>query len=68
VGRRGWGHWANHPTWVPFVERLTPDQLSVFGFPPPGHDYWTMATIDGVQRRYPGLDMAPWRDGLATGV
>jgi len=68
VSRRGWGHWANHPTWVPFVERLSPDQLSLFGFPPPGHDYWTEVTIHGVELRYPGLDMAPWRDGLATGV
>jgi hypothetical protein len=64
VSRRGWAHWANHPTWVPFVEQLSPDQLAVFGFPPPGHAYWTARTLQGVQRRYPRLDLEPWRAGV----
>ncbi len=67
VGRRGWGQWANQPMWVPFVERLTPDQLMVFGFPPPGHPYWTPRTLEGVQLRYPELDMSPWRAAIASG-
>ena len=61
VGRRGWGNHASDRTWRPLVEQLTPDQLSVFGFPPPGHPYWNDATLDGTQRRYPGLDMSAWR-------
>lgn len=65
AGRRGWGNWANRPTWTSLVEGLTPDQLSVFGFPRPGHAYWTDGTIEGVQLRYPGLDMAPWRGAIA---
>ena len=32
--------------------------------PHPGHPYWNEATLAGVQARYPGLDMAPWRDAL----
>ena len=62
--RRGWGHHANHPQWQPFVERLTPDQLAVFGFPTPGHPYWTAETLDGVQLRYPRLDLTPWRAAM----
>jgi ectoine hydroxylase-related dioxygenase (phytanoyl-CoA dioxygenase family) len=61
VGRRGWGNHASDRHWRPLVEQLSPDQLSVFGFPPPGHPYWSGETLDGVQRRYPGLDMAAWR-------
>ena len=63
VGRRGWGNHANHDDWVTFVEGLAPGQLSVFGFPPPGHPYWTEETLAGVQARYPRLDMSPWFAG-----
>jgi hypothetical protein len=64
VGRRGWGHHAQTPNWVTLVEQLTPDQLSIFGFPPPGHPYWTDDTLTGVQRRYPKLDMTAWRNAF----
>jgi hypothetical protein len=36
-------------------------QLTVLGFPEPGHPYWNEETLRGVARRYPLLDMAPWR-------
>ncbi len=39
----------------------SPNQLRLFGFPPPGHAYWTDATLDGVAERYPGFDPEPWR-------
>ena len=29
-----------------------------------GPPYWNEATLAGMQGRYPGLDMAPWRDAL----
>jgi hypothetical protein len=32
----------------------------VFGFPAPGHAYWTPETLKGVAQRYPGLDVTPW--------
>jgi hypothetical protein len=35
-------------------------QLQLFGFPPPGHPYWTADTIAQLQLRYPGLDTSPW--------
>ena len=65
-----WGHrtaWAgrsHEPEWYQFVCRATPRQLALFGFPPPGHPYWTQDTIAGVAERYPGLDVTPWRDAL----
>ena len=40
-------------------------QLALMGVPEPGHPYWNEATLAGVQARYPGLDMGPWRDACA---
>ena len=43
-------------------------QLTVLGFPPPGHPYWTAQTLAGVAARYPMLDLSPWRDAAAGTV
>jgi hypothetical protein len=47
--------------WVEFVGRATARQLRAFGFPPPGHPYWTPETLAGMALRYPALDLDPWR-------
>ena len=36
-------------------------QLLLFGFPSPGHPYWTPETLTELQVRYPGLDTRQWR-------
>jgi hypothetical protein len=51
--------------WTPLVERLSVRQLEALGFPPPGHDYWDAATLQGCAERYPGLDLTPWREAAA---
>jgi ectoine hydroxylase-related dioxygenase (phytanoyl-CoA dioxygenase family) len=67
-----WGHyqaWAFRgfsAEWHDFVQQATPRQLAVLGFPAPGHPFWTAATLDGVGRRYPGLDLNPWRQAMAV--
>ncbi len=48
-------------SWYQFVQRASERQLTVLGFPAPGHPYWTAQTLDGVAARYPMLDLAPWR-------
>lgn len=58
--RHSWQKNANSAEWHAFVERASPRQLALFGWPPPGHAYWTEETITGTQLRYPGLDLAPW--------
>ncbi len=63
--RQGWAASSHEPAWYRFVERATPRQLALFGFPPPGHAYWTPETLAGVQLRYPGLALDPWRSGGA---
>lgn len=58
--RHAWADRSHNPHWYRFVEQASPRQLELFGFPPPGHDYWTSETLTGVGQRYPGLDMSPW--------
>jgi hypothetical protein len=60
--RHAWADRSHDPHWYEFVERADARQLKLFGFPPPGHPYWTYETLTGVAQRYPGLDMRPWRE------
>jgi hypothetical protein len=59
--RMPWVDRSHQTEWYEFVGRATPRQLALFGFPPPGHQYWTEATVAGTAQRYPGLDVTPWR-------
>ncbi|MFC5289855.1 hypothetical protein ACFPM7_22605 [Actinokineospora guangxiensis] len=52
---------SHSPAWHRFVERAAPRQLALFGFPPPGHPFWTPATVSGLALRDPGLDVTPWK-------
>lgn len=63
--RQAWADRSHDPAWYAFVERATPRQLELVGFPPPGHPYWTSETLTGVALRYPGLDLAPWQEAIA---
>lgn len=61
MGYSSWPRRAHHNTdWPRFVSQAPPRALEMFGFPPPGHDYWTDKTLPGVARRYPDLDLTPW--------
>ncbi len=57
---------ANDRGWTRFVERSTPRELELFGFPPPGHEIWDEALLGATQARYPKLDMSPWKNELAS--
>lgn len=61
TSRHAWGDQSFHPDWRPFVEQASLRQLLLFGFPPPGHPYWTPETLSGLGVRYPGLDLTAWR-------
>ena len=62
--RHAWADRSHDPHWYRFVEQAGPRQLELFGFPPPGHPYWTPETLAGVAQRYPGLDLDPWRSAV----
>lgn len=61
IDRYGWGDRSFDPAWAPWVQRATVEQLRAFGFPPPGHPYWTTQTLASLAERYPDLDIAPFR-------
>lgn len=52
------------PEWTGFVEQSSPRELELFGFPPPGHPIWSDELLEETSRRYPKLDLTPWRNGL----
>jgi hypothetical protein len=60
--RHAWADRSHEPAWYRFVESATPSQLELFGFPPPGHRFWTADTLAGMALRYPNLDLSPWHD------
>lgn len=61
MGKMSWPGSALQPGWQELVERATVRERDLFGFPPPGHEYWNEQTLADVQARYPGLDMTPYR-------
>jgi hypothetical protein len=65
TSRHSWGDRSFHPDWNPFAEQATARELQLFGFPPPGHPYWTPQTLRDLAVRYPGLDTSSWRLGEA---
>jgi hypothetical protein len=59
----GYHIWARHgenPELQRFIERASPRQREVLGFPKSGDPYWNKETIAGVALRYPGMDMGPY--------
>ncbi len=55
------------PEWTSFVEHSSPRELELFGFPPPGHAVWSEPLLEQTAKRYPDLDLTPWRRALAAG-
>ncbi|HWL44447.1 MAG TPA: phytanoyl-CoA dioxygenase family protein [Ilumatobacter sp.] len=64
---RGYAHDGDKPEMQHFLERATPRERNVVGFPPVGHPYWNEHTLAGVAARYPGMDMTPYREALEAG-
>ena len=45
------------------MERATPRERELFGFPAIGDPYWNDQTLTDVQCRYPRMDMTPYSGG-----
>ncbi|MER8113804.1 phytanoyl-CoA dioxygenase family protein [Streptomyces sp. NPDC094031] len=66
LGLQSFQRIAMQPAWQRFVAGSTPRELELFGFPPPGHEAYDEDVIQGLSRRYPGLDVNPWSAALRT--
>ena len=60
TGKVAWPNHALGAAWVEMMERATPDERCLFGFPAPGDPYWNVQTVADVGTRYPQMDMAPY--------
>ena len=63
TGRMGWPMHSLGPHWTEMMERATPRQRELFGFPAIGDPYWNDQTLTDVQCRYPRMDMTPYSGG-----
>ena len=61
TGKMAWPDVSNSRHWTEMIERATPSERQLFGFPAPGDPYWDPQTIADVQARYPAMDMTPYR-------
>ena len=61
TGRVAWAERATQPEWFDLVERASPRERSVVGFPAPGDPYWDEQTLADTQARYPKADLTPYR-------
>ncbi len=56
--------WPDHALKKELGEALTlmtPRQRDMFGWPPIGSSYWNAQTLQDVQKRYPKMDLTPYR-------
>jgi hypothetical protein len=61
-GKMAWPKQAPQ-RWAKLIPQCTVRERDLFGFPRPGDAYWNEQTLEDVSRRYPGIDMSPYRDG-----
>jgi hypothetical protein len=61
TGRVAWAERSTQKAWFEIIERASPRERSVFGFPAPGDPYWDEQTLADTQARYPRADLTPYR-------
>ncbi len=61
MGKMAWPNSGNQRAWVEMITHASVRERDLFGFPPPGHEYWNEQTVHDVGRRYKGMDMEPYR-------
>jgi hypothetical protein len=64
VGHHAFQARGTMPEVVRLIESCNVRELELLGFPPPGHAVWTEDLVERTSRRYPALDMSPWRKAL----
>ncbi|HEY6599321.1 MAG TPA: hypothetical protein VIZ30_08410, partial [Pseudomonadales bacterium] len=63
TGKMAWPNHALSRHWVEAMERMTPRERALFGFPKPGDAYWDAQTLRDVGARYPRMDMTAYSIG-----
>lgn len=63
-GQTTFQHEGGRPEMDQFLENASPRERELVGFPRVGDPYWNKYTVDGVEGRYPGMDLTSYRDAL----
>lgn len=50
---------------LPFITQTSPRVRSLFGWPEPGHPYYTEHTLGLLGHAFPGMDLAPYAEALS---
>lgn len=58
-----WSRMGENADLERFIERASPKQREVLGFPKIGHEYWNVETLAAVQSRYSKADFSVYRHG-----
>ena len=61
TSKQAFGNQGNRPEMIEFVTNTDVATRTLLDIPAPGHPYWTEQTINDMEVRYPGIDMAPYR-------
>jgi hypothetical protein len=64
MGKLSWPGLANRPAFAKLMANASPRERDLFGFPPPGHEYWNEQTLRDVAARWPGMDISPYESGI----
>lgn len=59
-GKMSWPGAALNPDIVDAMTVMTPRQRDLYGWPPPGSEYWNEQTLRDVAMRYPDMDLTPY--------
>ena len=62
MGIVGWPVSAGKKEFHDWIVGASVEERSLLGFPEPGHEFWTEETLDGVNARFAGIDMSPYRN------
>jgi hypothetical protein len=60
MGKISWPGRALWPAFATLMANASPRERDLFGFPPPGHEYWNEQTLGDTAARWPGLDITPY--------
>jgi ectoine hydroxylase-related dioxygenase (phytanoyl-CoA dioxygenase family) len=59
-GKLAWPNHANAVGMTDAMVNMSPRQRDLFGWPPPGCEYWNEQTLTDVAARYPGIDLSTY--------
>jgi hypothetical protein len=60
TGKTAWPNSALNDAWRDMIERASPRERQLFGFPAVGDPYWDAQTLADTQFRYPKMDISPY--------